>query len=251
MAIRVYDAGVLALVLMTGCLHQVHWVEEHAPRYPAPVTRVAVIAMEPACSPLADALTRALGSRPGVDVAPDAPHRVYVQRCDDLLTTTLNVEGNYPGLNYGSAVYFERRQYQLHAWGKGAIEVQAPGVEPMRFETTAEADSRTGWSSTGDLEAPAAPALRVELMRSLADDLADNLAPLPETYRRDIYPDPEPGTARQLHNDAVAAERSGRLDEAVRLARQAYAADPNPAAMDYIEALQRHAERVGYALKSP
>jgi hypothetical protein len=242
---------VLALYIIAGCTHQVRWVEESVPRLPAPVTQIAVIAMEPACSPLADALTRALGSRPGVDVTPDAPQRVYVKRCDDLMTTRLNVEGNYPGLNYGSTVYFERRQYQLHAWGKGAIEVQAPGVEPLHFESTAEADANSGWSSSGDLEAPASPALRHELMKLLANELADHLVPLPEVYKRDVYPNPEPGTSRQLHNDAVAAERAGRLDEALRLARLAYAANPSPLAMDYVEALQLHAERVGYALKSP
>jgi hypothetical protein len=226
-------------------------VEEHAPRYPTATTRVAVVAMEPACSPLADELAHALGSRPGVDVAPDAPQRVYVQRCDDLVTTTLNVEGNYPGLNYGSAVYFERRQYTLHGWATGAIEVQSPGIASMRFEATSEADARTPWSSEGDIVEPASPALRDTLMRSLASRLADNLAPLPETYRRHIYPDPEPGTARQLHNEAVASERAGNLEDAVRLARKAYAADPTPHAMDYIEQLQEHAERVGYALKAP
>ncbi len=241
----------MTLFSVLACAHQVSWVEEHEPRYPATTARVAVIAMEPACRPLADFLTRALGLRPGVDVAPDAPQRVYVQRCDDLVTTTLNVEGNYPGINYGNTVYFERRQYTLHGWATGAIEVQAPGIEPMRFETTAEADTRTPWSSTGDLEVPASPALRDTLMRALASQLADNLVPLPETFRRQVYPNPEPGTARQFHNEAVASERAGNLDEAVRMARQAYAADPSPRAMDYLEALQRHAERVGYALKSP
>jgi hypothetical protein len=242
---------VIVWLALAGCAHQVSWVEQHAPRYPSTTTRVAVIAMEPACRPLADSLAHALGSRPGVDVAPDAAQRVYVGRCDDLVTTTLNVEGNYPGLNYGTAVYFERRQYWLHGWATGAMEVQAPGIDPMRFEAVAEGDRRTAWFSDGELPAPASPALREALTRDLAEQLADNLAPLPATFKRQIYPNPSPGTARQFHNEAVASERAGNLDEAVRLARKAYAADPSPAAMDYLEALQLHAERVGYALKSP
>lgn len=240
----------MLLFLALGCVHQVSWTEQHAARYPAPTTQVAVVAMEQACRPLAEAVIDALGSRPGVDVRPDAAERIFVGSCDDLVTTQVDVETNQLGLNYGNTVAFERRRYTLHGWARGEIEVQSPGLEPVRFAATAERDLRGPWISGGDLDIPASPALRSRLADEVADQLVQNLVPLPETVRRTVFPDPEPGTARQLHNDAVAAERAGNLDEALRLARSAYAADPSPSAMDYIETLESRGEAIGYAWKT-
>ena len=90
-----------------------------------------------------------------------------------------------------------------------------------------------------------------DVRRDLAYDLADQVAPLPATIRRTLYADPEPGTARQLHNQAVDAERDGDLSKALQLAREAYGANPTAASMRYIEQLQDHARRVGYALVDP
>lgn len=240
----------MVLFFALGCVHQVSWTEQHAARYPAPTTQVAVVAMDPACRPLAEAVIDALGSRPGVDVKPDAAQRIFVGSCDDLVTTRVDVETNQLGLNYGNNVAFERRRYTLHGWARGEIEVQSPGLHPVRFAASAERDLRGPWISSGDLDIPASPALRARLAEEVADHLVQNLVPLPETVRRTVYADPEPGTARQLHNDAVASERSGNLDEALRLARAAYAADPSPGAMDYIESLEARGEAIGYAWKT-
>lgn len=236
--------------LIIGCVHQVTWVEERSAAYPLATTQVAVVAMERACRPLADALVKELGSRPGVDVHPEATQRIFVKQCDDLLTTSVDVEGNYPGIDYGAEVYFERRRYTLHGWGRGVMEVQAPGVDPVTFAVDIERDLRGPWVASDAFDMPANPELQTRLTGDLAERLADKLAPLPETIRRVVFPDPEPGTARRLHNDAVAAERSGNLDEALTLAKAAYGADPSPMAMDYIERLEEHAEAVGYAFKS-
>ncbi len=237
-------------LLLFGCVHQVSWEEQPVSAYPVTTTTVAIVAMDKDCRPLADALVKALGARPGVDVRPDAEQKIFVAKCDDLVTTTVDVEGNYPGLDYGNSVYFERRRYTLHGWARGEMSVQGPGVEPMRFSSSSERDLRGSWVSGGDLDIPANPELHTRLTADVADGLADKLVPLPETIRRTVYADPEPGTARQLHNDAVAAERAGNLDNAMALAKAAYAADPSPAAMDYLELLEQHAESIGYAFKT-
>ena len=75
-------------------------------------------------------------------------------------------------------------------------------------------------------------------MSGLADVVADSLVPLPVGLERRIYKDPEPGTARALHNRAVAAEASGDLHGALELAREAYAANPTPHGARYIDALE-------------
>lgn len=240
----------MLLLAIAGCLHHVSWVEERVPAYPRPTTRVAVVAMERACRPLANALLKELDSRPGVEVSPEAEQRIFVKKCDDRVMIAVDVDVTYPGIDYGSEVYFERRRYVLHGWARGEMEVQAPSVEPLSFSVEVERDMRSSWVSSRDLDIPASPEMQSRLSQDLAVRLSDKLAPLPETIRRTVFPDPEPGTARQLHNEAVAAERAGNLDDALAHAKAAYGADPSPAAMDYIERLQEHAESIGYAFRT-
>jgi hypothetical protein len=242
---------VLALV---GCVHQVSWTIDPVASVRLPSTDVAVVAGDRSCRALADALVDALGSRPGIDVRPSSAQRITVSGCDDEVTTTLDIEGNYPGLVYGNTVYTEQRRYSVHGWARGEMRVDLPGGtagEALVFRDEVERALRGAWVQGGDLDLPASAQLRERLAAALADKLADRVAPLPETLRRTIFPDPEPGTARQLHNDAVAAEKSGNLEDALRLARAAYAADPSPGAMDYLEEVRDHAASVGYAFRTP
>lgn len=239
------------MLFLLGCVHQVSWTIQPPAALALQQTEVAVVAAEPGCRALADSLVDALGSRPGIVVRPDAAQRLTVHRCDEQVTTSIDIEGNYPGLDYGSGVYQERRRYSLKGSASGEMVVDGLGSAPVRFAETVDRDIRSAWVNEGNLDIPASMELRERLADDLAGTLADKIAPLPETIRRSIYADPEPGTSRQLHNDAVAAERAGNLDEAMRLARQAYAAQPSPAAMDYIEELSQHAAQVNYAFKTP
>ena len=241
----------MVMLVLLGCVHQVSWTVQPLAAYDLKQTEVAVVAAEPGCRALADALVNALGSRPEIVVRPDAAQRLTVHRCDEHVTTSIDIEGNYPGLDYGTSVYQERRRYSLNGDATGEMVVDGLGVEPVKFSERVEREIRGAWVDEGSLDIPASMQLRERLATDLADVLADKIAPLPETIRRSIYADPEPGTSRQLHNEAVAAERAGNLDEAMRLARQAYAAQPSPAGMDYIEALSQHAAQVNYAFKGP
>lgn len=239
---------IVALALI-GCAHQVSWTIEPVASLTLPATEVAVIAVDRACKPVADALVDALGSRPGIEIRPDATQRITVQKCDDQVTTALDIESNYPGLNYGPTVYMERRRYTINGWARGEMVIEGAG-DPLRFHAEVDRSLRGPWVNSGDLDVPATATLRQRVCDDLASRLADHVAPLPETIERIIYPDPEPGTSRKLHNDAVAAERAGNLDEALRLAREAYAADPSPGGMDFLEAVQEHASQVRYAFRT-
>ena len=152
------------------------------------------------------------------------------------------------GLVYDTRVVQERRRYNMRGWASAEMVVQSPESPPAHLTGGAERREDSPWVSEGTLELPRAALLEEAARRDLATDLADQIAPLPATIRRTLYRDPEPGTSRQLHNDAVDAERRGNLDEALKLAQQAYAANPTAAGMRYIEALQEHARAVGYAL---
>ena len=80
--------------------------------------------------------------------------------------------------------------------------------------------------------------IRRRVVGDVVDDLAQQLVPVPETVRRRWYKNPEPGTARALHNEAVDAERSGDLAEAIRLAEAAVNANRNPRTVEYLRALR-------------
>jgi hypothetical protein len=206
-------------LLLIGCASHVSWEVQPTPSYALPSLEVSVVAGDKECKRVADELARTLSARPGVLVRPDASVRLLLEGCEDQVDTT--------------------------------VELESANNPAVRLVGGAERRLRGPWVTEGTLELPRQMSLSDAVRRDLAIDLADQVAPLPATIRRTLYRDPEPGTARNLHNQAVDAERSGSLDAAIKLARQAYAANPTPQAMRYIEALQDHADAVGYALVDP
>ncbi|MES2644530.1 MAG: hypothetical protein V4850_33895 [Myxococcota bacterium] len=236
------------LFLMLGCAKHVTWDVQPRPSYELPSLEVSVVTGERGCKRVADDLAKTLSARPGVVVHPDAPVRLLVQECDQEVETLLELESSFPGIDYNATVSHERRRFDMRGWANAVLIVDSPAAATVRLAGGAERRLRGPWVSDGDLDMPRMFTLQQAVRRDLATDLADQLAPLPATIRRTLYNDPEPGTSRQLHNLAVDAEREGKLDEALRLAKQAYAANPTAAGMDYLEALQDHASAVGYAL---
>ena len=56
--------------------------------------------------------------------------------------------------------------------------------------------------------------------------------------RRWVYPSAREGSGKEIHNRAVAAERSGNLQDALDLSREAYVLDPRRWEMAYLERLE-------------
>jgi len=77
------------------------------------------------------------------------------------------------------------------------------------------------------------------LVDAVAIDLATQLSPVPQLVQRRLYPNANPDTARDLYNQAVLAEVSGDIDEALRLARAAHDERPSPRAASYLSELER------------
>jgi hypothetical protein len=239
---------VLLLLATVGCVHQVAWEVQPRPSYTLPALQVSVVALDRGCKHVADDLVEALGARPGVEVRPGAGVQLGVHDCDDGNQTNIEVEFQFGGLRQDGGLVQEQRRYHQRAWATAEITVHGPGA-PVTLLGNAERTNRSQWEDARELDVPGLFAMREGLRRDLARDLADQVAPLPETIRRLVYRDPEPGTARQLHNQAVDAERGGDLQAALQLAQEAYAANPSPGALAYIEDLKAHAESVGYALR--
>ena len=230
--------------LLFACAPHVSWQVQPAASYTLPSLEVTVVAGDRSCKRVADELVSALASRPGVVVRPDAEQRLEVRGCDERLDTTVEIQAYYFG--YGADAGQDERRYTMR--GVAGAELWIGGG--TRLIGAAERRLRGPWVKDGDLDIPRALVLRDGLRRDLAMDLADQVAPLPETIRRMVYLDPEPGTARELHNAAVTAEQTGDLNEALRLAKAAYAAEPTRSRMRLIQALEAHAVDVGYALKT-
>lgn len=237
----------LVLLTFAGCVHQVSWEVQPRPSYTLPSLELSVVAGDRACKRVADELVDVLAARPGVRVKPGSAVQLTVGRCDEGSDITVEIQNQFVG---GSAVdprYDQERRYHRRAWATGELTVSGPSA-PVTLLGTAERTDRGQWGGESATEIPALITLRDALRRDLARDLADQVAPLPETLRRMVYRDPQPGTSRQLHNEAVQAERDGDLQRAHDLAAQAYAANPTRAEILYMDELQQHADAVGYAL---
>jgi len=232
------------LVLLTGCAHQVAWKVAPAPAVNVDVATVSVAAEGADCKDLANAVLAEMDARPGVEIAPDAPTTLLVRDCDEFLATIVEVRGEVD-INE-----VERRRVTVEGTGNATIEVRSGDMVIGTLNPQAFHAESSNWADEGRIPAPRARAVSAALDEGLAEHVADDLAPLPAELSRRIYAKPEPGTAQALHNEAVAAERTGDLDLAMKLAREAYAANPSARSMRYLEDLEAHASTVGYALNS-
>lgn len=235
---------------LTGCAHRVSWQVQPAPVYvlpPAPSTALAVVADSRECKPVADALAVTLGARPGVRVSADAPIRLTVSDCDGGQDTTVEIEVG-DAWRGGPQAVGDRRRYTLHGWSAAALTVTSPSGNAVVLSGTADRTLRSPWLGAAEAEPPRAATLASDLARGVAQELANQLAPLPVSLRRTLYADAPPGSARDLHNQAVAAEKAGDLVHALALAQRAAELEPCRATSQYLAQLKDHALTVGCAL---
>lgn len=233
----------LFVLLGLGCAKKVAWKISPVPTVEVDTALVSVAAQGAECRELADEVLAVLGTRPGVRIEPDAPTRLVVRDCEQFLATIVEVQEAMGD----DITDTSRRRLTVEGTGSATIEVWSGEVviaslTPQEFHIES-----SSWADEGRIPAPRARAVTQALNKGVAVAVADDLAPLPESLERKLYANAEPGTARALHNSAVEAEQSGDLDKAMRLAREAYAADPSQRSMRYLEQLEVHAQRVGYA----
>ncbi len=233
--------GPLAMMVL-ACAPHVSWDVQPIAR--VEVSAVAIAASSRECRAVADALTRHLSARPGLVIDPGAPTRLVVESCEQQIGVTVEVDDSLTQDDHlpGS----DLRRTVVEGRGSTRVVVWQSSQEVAVLEGTGRRVEASAW--TRDSTPPPRPyPVREAVTELVALDVADQVAPLPETLRRRLYRDPEPGTARDLHNQAVAAERQGELATAMELAREAYAAQPTAEALAYLEALEHHAARIGYA----
>ena len=227
---RVFTATwmALALVVGAGCAKRVKIAHVAAPVVPVDTSAVAVVATDRSCQDTASALIQSLGER-SVIVRPHAPVRLFVTGCESLLRPTVALEQHHDGDRVEAT-----RRLRLEGRGVALIALVVDGE--VRAHLVGAGHAFQG----GDTGA-AVPAMRRAVARDLvgavADDLAEQLRPMPRLVARRVFPRADLRSARGLHSRAVEAERAGDYVAARRLALQAWRADPSPRSLTYLREL--------------
>ena len=224
-------------LLSLACMHsQAVWETSPRPAVTAPMARVSVVASDKRCQDFANALAIEFSMRNGIQVVPDAPTRLLLNLCRVELSTEIDVTQTY---GVGSASLLEQRDQAVRGHGMAVMTIEVEGQPIGMVNSEAKRIRLVRDGDPGHLHKRSY--IRDRVVGDIADDLAQQLDPLPQTVRRRWYRNPEPGTARAFHNKAVDAERSGNLGEAIRLATEAVNAARTPKSVAYLRELEsRH-----------
>lgn len=245
-------APALTLLTQVACAHHVSWEVQPRPSYSLPAesggVSVAVVTNGRACKAIADELVRALGTRIGVAVNPGASIRLEVRNCDRGQERTMEFEVDAFDAGGFQGATTARRRYTIRGWAAADMAVISPAGSSVVLSGSANRTVHSPWTADDDLDVNRSIGLAEDLSNDVAANLANQLVPLPVALRRKVYTEAPPGSARDLHNRAVAAEQAGDLVAALGLARQAQAQEPSRAGAEYLQALQAHAVTVGQLL---
>ncbi len=241
----------MLLLLALACSHtQAVWEYTPQPFTSAPTTEVSVVVSDRRCQMLADSLAVALSMRDGVRVVPQARTRLLLNLCRVDLETEVDITQMYLESDGLSAV--DRREQIVRGDGSAVLTVELDGRPIDMLNTTG---NRVRMIREGDpTHLYRRSVIHDSVVRDMSEDLAQQLVPVAETIRRRWYRNPEPGTSRELHNQAVDAERSGDLAAAIQLAEESVNASRTPQTVRYLQALRQRQSEIEYverAVKSP
>ena len=217
-----------------ACAHtNAVWEAAPPPKVDAPLGSVAVVVSDKRCQEFANALAVEFSMREGVTVAPQARTRLLLNLCRLELSTEIDVTQTYTA---GASSMLEKRDQAVRGHGMAVLTIEVDG-QPVGMLNSER--KRVRMVREGDpSHLHKRSYIRERVVADVVDDLAQQLVPVPEVVRRRWYKNPEPGTARALHNSAVDAERSGDLAAAIQFAEAAVDADRNPRTVAYLRTLQ-------------
>ncbi len=225
----------MLIVLLSACAHMsASWEITPDAQVEMSAPQLSIVADDRRCRPIADALTQELQRRRDVRVAPNSRVRLALSRCDVEVSTEVDIAQLFPGMGSGLTGGTEHREELIRSVGSVALTVEVDG----RPQTTLGAKSHRVRRVQDGQRALGRLSLSDGVSRDLASQLAQQVVPEPEVVRRRFYRDPEPGSARALHNQAVDAERTGDLKRALELARKAAGASPTRVHQEYLSELE-------------
>lgn len=216
---------------VVGCAPTVELEVPAAPAFDLPTDAVAVIARDRECQPAADALARALRGHDRLTVDHRAPMRLELVVCGEDQSWTIEEQDSDESSS--------RRRTSVAARAHAVVAVTAGGRVHAHLIGTGRHHLATSWSDEPGTRPNTSQAVRRQVHEDLADDLVLQLNPVPTLVERRVYPNASSGSARDLHNLAVAAEVQGDLELAWLLAQAAWLERPSPRSASYLDALHR------------
>lgn len=226
-------SAAILLLCATGCAHRVQVSVPAAPAVHLDTTRVAVAVYDPRCRDVAAALITALEDKGGIVVDPRAPVTLELRVCERTLTGEVDIVRTTDE---------ETREIGVVGSAYAFVVVNAGGAPTA--ELIGAARDRTEGARARDVPAMSRQVDRA-LVGAVADDLAEQVRPLPRQVARRVWPNAAEGTARRLYSLAVEQERAGNLAEARRLAAMAVGRRPVPLYARYLAELEALIERQG------
>ncbi len=218
------------MLLLLGCA-TMSWRVERPP--PVPLPAVVELRLESStCLGLKQAMTPLLVRRTGVRVAEDAEVAILLSDCEEQVVP--HFESELRGFRelHPDNLTSEMRRYSFD--GKASAHIRVGAWSSFQ---EVERSSSTSWREADDLIGADMVGASMLLQEDLATALLEELVPEPEEILRRWYPHPKPGSAQDLHNRAVEAERAGELLQALALAEEAAALDPRASHRSYFQLL--------------
>jgi len=222
------------LLALFACAHStVVW--EATP--PAAVERafesVTVVAADERCGSVAQRMAVAIAALPNAVVVPGASTRLLVNLCTIDVRTELEIERAMSILGSNSSA----PDHTVRADGSAVVTVEVDGKPGVMIKGQS---TRTRAVHANDREILQHRArVHDTVVDAVARDLVDRLWPKPQTFRRRWYRNPEKGTWRSVHNQAVNLERSGHCVESLALMEESVRKSPNPSSSMYLASLRQ------------
>lgn len=228
------------LLALSGCARRVQVALPAAPAVALESQTVAVVAGGRACRDVADALVQRINTLEGMRVDPSSPVRLTVQGCSNTFDPQVDITVSDNSDWLGRITVVGR--------GHAVVQVQTQGETRATLIATGERYAQ------GELEGSMV-ALRKRVSRNLteavADDLTEQLRPIPRVVQRRVYPNAESGTARAHINLAVTAELEGDLLTARDHALRALEISPSAEFAAYARELDQLVQRMDVPSPTP
>jgi hypothetical protein len=224
------------LLLMLGCVPKQVYVElPAAPAVHLPSASVAIISADRGCQRLSNQFAKQMTREALFRVSPKAEVRLLVSNCQQQIRPIVDIKHR---VDARSGTVQEKRR--LHLEGQGFAQVEVQTSTGSQAHLLAQASWRQEASGSR-----AVRGLRQLLLRQLANDLLEQVRPIPHVAQRRVFPNAQPNSHRAMLTRAVAAEINGDLRRAIALASAANEQSPNPRIHAYLSELIQRADRGG------
>lgn len=225
----------LLAFLLSGCAATVRVERLPIPAVDLPATSVAIVSASRDCGEVADLLAARLSTVPGLSIDPLSPVRLQLDECGRSFESTVYLDQVVDGISGESRAQTSvatRSRSFAHVTVFEDRHVVARLLGSSRESSTDDVDGASSWARSQRRQ-------QRSLADALAEDLVLQISPLPSIAERRVHPNAAEGSARDMHNRAVAAELAGQLDEALHWARAALAEHPSEGLARYVEELSR------------